>query len=201
MFPKPTFTRLKLLPELFPLVASHLPLCATPSTLLSLALTSREIYEIVHDLLYSRLILRNEKDAISTFQRILSNPDLGKAVRELYVMSELTVATMNGETAFDTVTGLKRLVKAGAFPYLHTFVLRLLRECRHQQDWCGVKGFGHLPADFWEDLHNNCPRVRTIDLSGIGDKMDDEWLDKSGIYELKGMKVCIPYIVTRYTKS
>ena len=103
-----TFTALKLLPELFPLIASHLPLYATPSSLLSLALTNHGIYEIVHDLLYSRLILRNEMDAISTFQRILTTPELGKLVRELHAMSELTVGTMNGETVSDTVTGLEK---------------------------------------------------------------------------------------------
>ena len=196
-----TFTALKLLPELFPLIASHLPLYATPSTLLSLALTNHGIYEIVHDLLYSRLILRNEMDAISAFQRILTTPELGKLVRELHVMSELTVGTMNRETVFDTVTGLKKVIKAGYLPYLQTFSLHLLKECYHDQAWCDRVGFGHLPAGFWDDLKRNCPRIRTIVLSGIGDQKDDPWLHESGIYELKGMKVCAPYIPTKFLSN
>ena len=112
-----TSTTTKLLPELFPLITSHLPLYVTPSTLLSLALTNHWYYEVVHELLYSRLILRNEKDAITTFLKILDNPNLGKAVREVHVMSELTVATMEGKTAFDAVTGLKKIIKAGSIPW------------------------------------------------------------------------------------
>lgn len=189
-----TFTTLKLLPELFPLVASHLPLYATPSTLLALALTNRGIYEIVHDLLYSHLVLRNEKDAILTFKRILTNPDMGKAVRELHVMSELTVATINGETAFDTVTGLKRLIKAGSLPYLRTLVLKLSKECCENEPWYRVAGFGHLDTDFWDDLRTKCPRLRTIVISGIGDQTDDPWIQESGMYELKGMEVSTPSI-------
>jgi hypothetical protein len=189
---KTPFVALKLLPEFFPLIASHLPLYATPSTLLALALTNSQIYHIVHDLLYSRLILRNEKDAISIFQRILTNPDLGRAVRELHVMSELTVPTINGETLFDTVTGLKKVINNGSLPYIHTFVVRLLKECRHNEDWSYVNGFGHFPKDFWDDLRIKCPRVRTLVLSGVGDENSDPWLNQSGIYELEGMKVCGP---------
>jgi len=66
--------------------------------------------------LYSRLILRNENDAITTFLKILDNPNLGKAVREVHVMSEFTVATMDGKTAFDAVTGSKKIFKAGSLP-------------------------------------------------------------------------------------
>lgn len=186
-----TLTAFKFPPEVFPLIASHLPLYATPSTLLSLASTNHAIYEIVQNLLYSRLILKNENDAISVFQKILSNPDLGKAVRELHVMSELTAAAVNGEKAFDTVTGLKKLIKAGALPYLHTFTLRLVYGSNHDdEDWRDATGFGHLSADFWDDLQSKCPRVRTIVLSGIGDRRGDPWLNESGIYDLKGIKVC-----------
>lgn len=193
-----TLGALKILPELFPLIASHLPLYATPSTLLSLALTNHGIYGIIHDLLYSRIILRNEMDAISTFQRILTTPELGKLVRELHVMSELTVGTMKGETVFDTVTGLKKVIKAGSLPHLHTLSLRLLKECYHDQAWCDRAGFGHLPSGFWDDLRNSCPRIRSIVLSGIGDQKDDPWLHESGIYELKGLKVSRPYIPAEF---
>ena len=186
-----TFTILKLPLELFSLIASHLPLYATASTLLSLALTNSAIYDIVHNILYSCLILKNEKDAISVFQKLLTNPDLGKTVRELHVRSVLSVATIYGETAFDTVTGLRQVIKAGVLPYLHTLVLRLWNV---NGDWDNVKGFGRLPADFWEDFHSKCPRMRKVVLSGIGDPFNDY---QSGIYDLKGMKVCPLYIVSK----
>ncbi|PPR03562.1 hypothetical protein CVT26_006104 [Gymnopilus dilepis] len=174
--------------ELLPLIARHVPLYARPSTLLALGLSSRGAYQAIHDLLYSCLVLRNESDAISIFQRILADPDLGGNVKELHVMSELTVATINKETPFDTVTGLKRVVKAGYLPQLRTLVVRLLKGGRHDEPWYRVAGFGHLEADFWEDLTTKSPRIQTIVLSGIGDRTGDTWLQESGIYEVKTMK-------------
>ncbi|PPQ96047.1 hypothetical protein CVT26_004680 [Gymnopilus dilepis] len=164
--PTATFTSLRLLPELFPLIASHLPVYATPSTLLSLALASCETNDIVYDLLYRCLILRNESHAIDMFQQILDNADLGKKVRELHVRSELSAATIQGQTVFDTLT----------------------YETVEEKPWYLVQGYGEFRSEFWDNVERNCPRLQRISISGIGECYTHPWLQHSGIYELKRMK-------------
>ncbi|KDR77744.1 hypothetical protein GALMADRAFT_224973 [Galerina marginata CBS 339.88] len=171
---------LRLLPELFPLVVCHLPLYAIPSTVPSLALSDHATYE-------AYLILRNEKDTVSTFQRILNAPKLGKAVRELHIMTELTAAARNRDgVPFDSVTGLIKLIVGGLLPYIHTLSLHLIGGWRWDEKYLPVKGFGHLDTHFWHALESHCPRLRKLALSGLGDK-HDPWLNDSGIYEWKGM--------------
>jgi len=185
-----TFDSLTSLPELFPLIACHLPLYATPSTLLSLALTNRTFFDIVINVLYSCVILRNEEDTINVIEKITDDPLLGKKIRELHIQSELSADSINGKTAFDAVNGVRKLIHAGLIPLVHTLELRLLTECESGDYWYSCKGLGHLPADFWNDLGDKCPRLRSISISGIGEQDGDEWLKDSGIYELKGFKVC-----------
>ncbi|KAF8199434.1 hypothetical protein BJ912DRAFT_650518 [Pholiota molesta] len=90
-------------PELFPLIASFIPLRSAPHTLRALALGNRRFHDIVRPILYSRIIARNEDDAITVIQKILDEPQLGLAVTELYIMSELSVETRNGQKSFDVV--------------------------------------------------------------------------------------------------
>src|SRR6266540_403115 len=114
-----------LIAEIYPIIASHLPLYQTPPTLLSLALTNRHISEIVLPLLYSRLILKNE-DALRMIHRLLAEPDLGKSVRELHIFSDPSLATQRGENPLDVVTGLKKVISGGLIPFIHTLDLHLL---------------------------------------------------------------------------
>ena len=95
------------------------------------------------------------------------------------------------------MTGLRKVIKAGVLPYLHTLVLHLWQGCGLNEDWDNVKGLECLSADFWEDFHSKRPRVRKIILSGIEDQFNDPWLHQFGIYDLKGMKVCPLYIVNK----
>lgn len=185
-------------PELYPLIVSCIPLYATPSTLFSLALTNKAMYNIFHNLLYTVLILKNEYAATSMIKMILNDSTqapLGKLVRELHIQSELSVACIEntGEKHLDTVSCLKQLVKSGRIPHLHTLSLHLMQECRGDGDWSEVPGFGHLEAEFWEDMKRECPRVRSITLGGIGDQYEDPWLKDSGIYELKSIKVNVHF--------
>ncbi|KAF8188079.1 hypothetical protein BJ912DRAFT_409672 [Pholiota molesta] len=103
-------------PELFPIIASFIPLRSAPRTLRSLALGNRRFYNICCPLLYSRLILRNEDDAIGVIQRIMDEPQLGLAVTELYIMSELSVEARKGKKPFNVVAGLQMLVTKGLIP-------------------------------------------------------------------------------------
>ncbi|KDR74507.1 hypothetical protein GALMADRAFT_141537 [Galerina marginata CBS 339.88] len=175
----------KLLPELFPVVAGHLPLYATPATLLSLALTNHDIHNIVYPLLCSRVILRNEDDALNFLQMILIDGHLGTAIRELHIMSGLSKATRSGERPFDVVKVVEMVITRGSLPHIHTFSLHLLATWVWDNDY--VSGHGKLSARFWRELPSKCPRLRGITVRGMGDK-NEPWLNESGIYELNGMR-------------
>ncbi|CAA7266339.1 unnamed protein product [Cyclocybe aegerita] len=174
-----------LLPEIFPIVASLLPLHATPSTLLSLALVNKHISTIVLPLVYSRLILKNEDDALKVIQKLLDEPELGKVVRELHILSDLSVATRNGERPFDVVRGLEKVIAAGSLPYIHTLGLELLTGWHYDDEFEPVEGFGELRREFWEALRKNCPRLRGLVLRDIADNEDDPWLEESGLLEIQ----------------
>ncbi|KDR76878.1 hypothetical protein GALMADRAFT_225049 [Galerina marginata CBS 339.88] len=149
----------KLPPELFPVVAAHLPLYATPTTLYSLALTNHGLHEIISPLLYSCMVLRNQRDALTLLQRMLVDRQLGHLVRELHIMSE-GPAVMLGDR--DVLTGLRKVVQGGLLPYIHTLGLYLL-----QNDWQLPKILTEADIAFWKELRGNCPRLRGIVIFGL----------------------------------
>ncbi|KAF8963497.1 hypothetical protein BDZ97DRAFT_999356 [Flammula alnicola] len=153
----PLFSNFRLLPELFPLIASHLPLHATPSTLLALALANHAFYDIVQPLLFSCLVLKNENDALAVIERLLDDPQLGRNVRELYVMSDLSPATRAGDNPFDVVTGFRKVIEGGLLPRLYTFGFYLLQHWYKDENRDDVLGYGHFPAEFWTNIRINCP--------------------------------------------
>jgi hypothetical protein len=172
----------KLLPEIYPLVAAHLPLNQTPPTLLALALADHDIYATVHPLLYSRLILKNESDALSVLQRLLVEPDLGRLVREIHILSELSDATrISGNNPFDVVTGLEKVITEAKLPYIHTLGLRLEQSWFMDKNYDQVRGYGHLRSKFWHNLRKNCPRLRSISLIGIRDDPVKPWLNNCAL--------------------
>ncbi|KAF8188100.1 hypothetical protein BJ912DRAFT_904177 [Pholiota molesta] len=161
--------------ELFPVIAAFVPLRAAPPTLRALALANRQCYNLCRSLLYSRLILRSEDDAIGVIQRIIAEPQIGFAVTELYIMSELSIEARTGKKAFDVVAGLQMLVTKGLLPRMIALGLYLLKGWAYDEDSKKVS-CGHLLADFWINLRNNCPRLRTLILRNVGHSFHDPWL-------------------------
>lgn len=180
-----------LVPELFSIISDHIPLHARSPTLLSLALTNHDFFDIVYPLLCSCLILKNENDAVIVLQRILSDTQFGQAVRQLHIMSELSLATRNGERPFDVITGLKKAIAEGLLPHVHILSLHFLHGWRKDATYHRIQGFGQLHAEFWKEIRSKCPRLRGIILSGLGDSRQDPWLNDSGIYDLSGLRVSI----------
>jgi hypothetical protein len=174
-----------LLPEIYPIIAAHLPLHSTPSTLLSLALVNHHISEIVLPLLYSRLILKNESDALKVIQRLLDEPQLGQVVREIHIHSNLSLATRAGANPFDVVTGLAKLITVNSLQYIHTLGLHLHTGWHYDDKFEPVLGFGKLRSDFWINLKKNCPRLRRLVLRNIWDHEDDPWVNDSGLLEVQ----------------
>jgi hypothetical protein len=174
-------------PEIFPIIASLLPLHATPSTLLSLALVNHRISSIVLPILNSCLILKNENHALKFLQKLLDNPELGKVVREVHIMSGLSLATRNGENPFDVLRGLEKVIGAGLLPHIHTFGLHLLTGWHYDDEFLPIDGFGRLGSEFWESAKKNCPRLRGFVIRDTADLGDNEKLgiNVSGLFEIQ----------------
>lgn len=172
-------------PEIFPIVASFLPLHATPSTLFSLALVNRRISSIVLPILCSCLILKNENYALKFLQKLLDDPELGIVVREVHILSDLSLATRNGENPFDMLRGLEMVVGAGSLPCIHTLGLHLQTGWHYDDQFQTIPGFGELSSEFWESVRKNCPRLRGVIIRDIDDLGEKPGLDVSGILEIQ----------------
>jgi hypothetical protein len=177
-------------PELFPVIAAFVPLRSAPRTLRALALGNRRFYNICNPLLYSRLILRNEDDAISVIQRILDEPQLGMAVTELYIMSELSDEARKGEKAFNIVAGVQTLISKGLLPRLIALGLYLLKGWIYDKNFKVLRcGTGRLLAEFWTTLRTECPCLRTLILRNVGHSFMAPWLTRAVIDEINSLSV------------
>ncbi|PPQ79041.1 hypothetical protein CVT25_002350 [Psilocybe cyanescens] len=174
--------------ELFSDIATAFPLHAAPSALLSLTLVNHAFYEVFHPILYSHVILRNENDTQHTIVKILQKPELGQYIRGLHIMSDLSRKTRHGSGIdplfFNAIKGLDKLVSNGLLPNLGALSLHLLMGWRSYQP----KGYGILPAEFWSKLAKNCPRIKSVVLSGLEDISLSPWILQSGIYEFREFK-------------
>ncbi|KAF8188098.1 hypothetical protein BJ912DRAFT_409941 [Pholiota molesta] len=174
-------------PELFPVITSFVPLRSAPGTLRALALGNRGFHNIFRPLLYSRLILRNEDDAIGVIQRLMDEPQLGLLVTELYIMSQLSPEARKGKKSFDVVDGVQMLIAKGAIPRIVALGLYLLKGWRCDENF-NLISRGRLLADFWINLRNECPRLRTLMLRNIGNTFTEPlWLTGPVIDEINNL--------------
>jgi hypothetical protein len=175
-------------PELFPIIAAFVPLRSAPGTLRAVALGNRRLYNICRPLLYSRLILRNEDDAIAVIQRIMDDPQLGLLVTELYIMSELSLKARKGKKPFEVVAGLRTLVAKGLIPRITALGLYLLKGWIQDEHFYAMSR-GRLLAGFWINLRNECPRLRTLILRNVGHGLTEPWLTGPVIDEINNLSV------------
>ena len=169
--------------ELFAIIASFLPLSVCPSTLLSLALGNQELRRMVLPLLYERLVLKNKSDALAVFRKILDDPPRGIAVKELYVMSDLSLTTKEEENA---VSGIRRIIEQGLLPRLSVLGIYLTERWNAEAQ---IR-YGRLPTKFWKDLQSHCPRLRAIILRNVRDAQDHPLLNKTIIDGMSLFTVC-----------
>jgi hypothetical protein len=174
--------------ELFWLIASHLPLHSTPPTLLALSLTNHAYYNVTRPLLFSRVVLRNEKDLLNFTEILVADPSLSNLVQEFHVKSQLSEPAGDGDNPFDVVTGLMKIIQADTLPNIHTLGLYLPTTRPWFRDEEIVR-HGQLPKDFWKILCSKCTRLKSVMLSGVGDNNEVGWLDRAGIYDLDGAEV------------
>ncbi|KAG6831066.1 hypothetical protein H0H92_012989 [Tricholoma furcatifolium] len=156
--------------------------------MLSLALTSHHICEIALPVLHSRLILKNETDALSVLQRLLTDPEFGRLVRELHILSDLSWETMQSGNE-DVIRRFVRVISGGYLPFIHTLGLHLgdawyYSDIINPND--GPMEFGTFEKGWWLKIKEKCPRLRAAILDGFGDNTyygngKEEWIEESGL--------------------
>ncbi|KAJ3500893.1 hypothetical protein NLJ89_g9588 [Agrocybe chaxingu] len=168
-----------LFPELYPLIASHIPLHATPQTLLSLAITNRHLSEFILPLVHQCLILRDENSIMKVLHKVSVDSAFSVRVRELHLICMGSISKK--DDAFDAIKELEKVVAAGALPNLHTLGLR---SCEYESD----------PDDhpnFWAIVDEHCRRLRRIRLMDVygaeyltPKERDFHWLRSSGVFQI-----------------
>lgn len=182
-------------PDLFWLIASHLPLHSASPTLFALSLTNHEHYNIARPLLFSRVVLRNEKDILNFTRILVADPSLGNLVQELHVKSQRSFAlslNTNGDNFFDLVKTLMKIIETNTLPNIHALGLYLLTRPWYTDEDNEDLNFViryQLPKDFWKILCSKYTRLKSVMLSGVGVNKEDDWLDRTGIYDINGTKV------------
>jgi hypothetical protein len=186
-----------LLPEIFPIVAAHLPLYTQPSTLLALALTDHRLHEIVVPrLLYQKVWLEGEKRALQVLRSLKTQAGaidekaflqgdempIAHHIHRLCISSELSKDAR--ETKADTISELRELIDIGGLRNLVSLALHMGDGWYvDYTDYERVTGFGRLDKLFWTSLQDNCPHLKEISLTGVTDYRDDRWVEESGLYE------------------
>lgn len=99
---------LMLPPELLPLITSHIPLQRFPSTLLSLLLTTRQIYGHVRALLYSKVVIKNEETALLMLEKLMGDIHLGALVRELHILTDFSPKLCDARGGTTVITELQQ---------------------------------------------------------------------------------------------
>ncbi|KDR76891.1 hypothetical protein GALMADRAFT_246000 [Galerina marginata CBS 339.88] len=165
-------------PELFAVFASHLPLHATPPTLLSLALVNRGLSGIALHLIHSCIVLKSEGDAAKMIQRLLEDVSLGRTVQELHIMYKPQSRDANGSSS-GVVARLQDVIDLGLLPNMHTLGIKLVR-------WSTRKlgKYAKLNLGFFRHLRLKCPRCKGLLLENTGDTSVDHWLDGTGLFDI-----------------
>ncbi|KAF8877825.1 hypothetical protein CPB84DRAFT_1794588, partial [Gymnopilus junonius] len=167
-------------PELYPIIVDHLPLYATSSTLLALALTNHHISEIVLPLLYSRLRLSDDR----TF---------GHVVRELHVICKPSLShnIQNPGSPGAVIRRVEEVILSGCLPFLHTLELTIV--WGRYYDSGSTLGCGSLTKAFSARLKQSCPRLRCLILRNFGEYCEDVWIGESGILQIRDIaRLAIP---------
>lgn len=184
---------LKVLPDLLPLIALHLPLQLLPATLSSLALTCREIYPYVYPVLYSRIIIKNELHAYQILDKISSDPALGPLIQELHIRIDLSdelgkqLQPADGLAALPVLVKLQQIIEKGSLFFMDFLRLVLLKFPYPKNDReLRLNARYRLPTGFWETLRGSCPNLRGLCMDGAGDTPEDSRLtDEPDSYDLE----------------
>lgn len=126
--------------------------------------------------LQSRLILKNETDAIRVLQKLADDLPFACFVRELHIMSDLSA---DARPPFEAIRRVKNVTSKGYLPFIHTLGLHFMK---YVVD-IFVKGSGLLQKRFFVQL-KKCPQPHGLILKGFEDYSHLSWLEESGIFQM-----------------
>lgn len=183
-------------PEIFHSISLCIPLNAVAPTLFALSLVDRHINNKIGNLIFSRIVLRNEDVASAVFEKIHASHNIGRTVREIYVLSERSPAAMaEGMSVrrFKFLGGLKDTVSEGLLPNLIT--LGVFKHSRSVSDRIPKqhKRAYSLPVSFWEILSVKAPQLRTVVIRDLAGDFASPWVDGELIEKTALRQVSDPY--------
>ncbi|KAF9469598.1 hypothetical protein BDZ94DRAFT_1303296 [Collybia nuda] len=202
---KPGTTLVTLFPEIFPIIASHLPFYVQSSTLLALGLTDRRLNKIIIPrLLYQKVFLKGEERTLrvlKAFKTEVHGIDKEKIsqldaniipityhIRRLSISSELSKEAQ--KSGVDALTELFNLIDICGLPNLVSLAI-------HMDDGLGwnmednykiITNSGRPGRSFWASLKEKCPKVKEISLTGVVDYEENRWFEESNVYEYQGLE-------------
>jgi hypothetical protein len=182
-----------LFPEIFPTIASHLPLYVHPATLLALALTNRKIKDIILPcILYRHVHVKGEAHALHVISMLKADTierterDLlprGHFTRRLFISSELSERAQ--ASGVDTVRELRALIDFGGLRNLVSLGLHMGPGWFQDKEYHSIWESDRLDVSFWRSLKENCPELVEISLTGLKGGSESRWIENSGLYEFK----------------
>jgi hypothetical protein len=146
-------------PELFAVIASHIPSTTRPPTLISLAMTNHfNAQMIIPFLLYQNIIIHCEERLLSALDTLSRDPLLRSAVRGIYIRTALSIDT-HGE--YTTLSRMMQLFELGGLTGVHTVNLILGPRTK---PFAYLNPFECLYDAFWISLSKCCPRIQNLSL-------------------------------------
>ncbi|KAG6835358.1 hypothetical protein H0H93_002193 [Arthromyces matolae] len=169
-------------PELFPVIFTHVPLPNRVPTLLSLALTSHHLHNvIIPHVLYNDVRLVGEDQALPVLKRFLEavkdasrNNNEGTIIPTQCV-HHLCIDSMQIGVPDTSLTQLQNLIDIDALTNLVSLTLHIEGD-----------DSAPLPKTFWSSLKEHCPNLKGIHLTGIPPDDNTEWI-QSEIFTIQGL--------------
>src|ERR1700683_2234679 len=153
-------TLASLLPELFPIISSHLPLYARPLTLLALALTNRRFKEIIIPrLLFQQVWLEGDKHILEVLRMLNTQAEAvnGRRGSEIPVAHHVRRLSISADIPkdakwriVDIVSQLQALINIGGLHRLVSLAIHMTEGW--YRDYDPVWGFDRLDSSFWRSL-------------------------------------------------
>lgn len=186
---RPLFSTL--LPELFSLIADHLPRTYRPATLLALALTCRRFCKIVIPcILYRDVRIRGDIifplriEAKQTNRQDLNIP-WSHYIHSLYIedfffkfvplLEHHSIGHHDIKHRYDILSELYPLIQCGGLRNLESLTMYIRGD---EHEW------KHSEYSFWSTVEAQCVQLKEVRLIGISED-NGIWLYDSGVFQLQ----------------
>lgn len=153
-------------PEVFGVIADHIPLPARPYTLRSLAITNRHISQIIIPyFLYEHIIVHKEETLIPVIDLLCREDQTRVMVRGIYIRAFLSKSRHGQRGEYPVIAKLQELFSLVGLSGVHSINLRLGSYEKGSPEPPGLSNpFESLGEGFWTSLRKGCPNLRTLGI-------------------------------------